>query len=312
MASGYDKNIRISPWTEPLQPCDATLTLQTMRKINTLAHSFSSLSHWLPSSAPAWKSEWQFLWWRRRWWFLCLSVLNFNSQQSTAVDVAVCIINDVQIPHMKGLHCGPDKRLCVLSCASLTSSRCFLISVSSYIIYSPAVCFWTRFLTSLSEKSCWKMSVNEMSFFFLPTVESLFLNITAFDVKKQPFVFILFAVWTIVFSLFFCWTRCQQKTISWLRLSSKSACLPVLWSHLMHLMEARLNTNSFLYMLPRKYIYTFSTHDSRYSATAPDLSSRSHLTCELAGKVSALTWLDVDLLPSTGNPASLQKERPFL
>lgn len=157
MASGCDKNIRISLWTELLRPCDATLTLQTMREKNTLAHSFSSLSHWLPSSAPAWKSEWQFLWWRRRrrWWFLRLSVLNFNSQQSTALDVAVCIINDVQIPHMKGSHCGPDKRLCVLSCASLTSSRCFLISVSSYIIYSPAFCFLTHFLTSLSEKSCW-------------------------------------------------------------------------------------------------------------------------------------------------------------
>lgn len=166
MASGYDKNIRISLWTELLQPCDATLTLQTMWGKNTLAHSFSSLSHWLPSSAPAWKSEWQFLWWwwRRWWWFLCLSVLNFNSQQSTAVDVAVCIINDVQIPHMKGSHCRPDKRLCVLSCASLTSSRCFLISVSSYPIYSPAFCFLTHFLTSLSEKSCWKMSVNEMFF----------------------------------------------------------------------------------------------------------------------------------------------------
>lgn len=69
---------------------------------------------------------------------------------------------------------------------------------------------------------------------------------------------------------------------------------------------------TFLYMLPRIKKYTFSTHNSRYSATAPDLSSRSHLTCELAGKVSALTWLDVDLLPSTGKPASLQKERPFL
>lgn len=150
------------------QSCCSLVTQHSRYKLcgekNTLAHSFSSLSHWLPSSAPAWKSEWQFLWWwwRQWWWFLCLSVLNFNSQQSTAVDVAVCIINDVQIPHMKGLHCGLDKRL---SCASLTSSRCFLISVSSYIIYSPAFCFLTHFLTSLSEKSCWKMSVNEMFFF---------------------------------------------------------------------------------------------------------------------------------------------------
>lgn len=80
---------------------------------NTLAYSFPHY-YQLPPSAPLrkWECQTFFLWW---WWLLCVSILNFNSQQSTVLDRAVCIINDVQIPHMKGLHCGLDERLCVLS-----------------------------------------------------------------------------------------------------------------------------------------------------------------------------------------------------
>lgn len=57
-----------------------------------------------------------------------LSLLNFDPPASCSTGQRICIFNDVQIPHLKALHCGLDERIPVLSLS--------LLSVLSDIIYS--------------------------------------------------------------------------------------------------------------------------------------------------------------------------------
>lgn len=112
------------------------------------------------------------------------------------LDGAVCIINDGQIPRMKGRHCGPDERLCV---RSLCPSACFYLfktpfcfcSASSSYIYSECLFHVIHFVISYLVRRVVCRSVNGSIGFSLRTVLALLANLTAFDERQRPFVFIL-------------------------------------------------------------------------------------------------------------------------
>lgn len=116
-------------------------------------------------------------------------LVNFNSQQWSALDAAGFIINDVQIPHMKGWYCGPDKRACVLAPLPVLPS-CFLISASACITYSsPAV---SVFLHTFSravylKKSRAEKCQNASFLFFLPTGTAEALCVCSFWREETAF-----------------------------------------------------------------------------------------------------------------------------
>lgn len=145
----------------------------------------------------------------------CLSILNFNSQRSTVLDGAVCIINDVQIPHMKGLHCGLDKRLCVLFFFlphPVYSSNFFLVPhlclIFHHIFSRPL--FFNTFCNQLIWKS--HMDKCQWIYQFLYTLWRLCSCIQwCLTLENRLIVLILSAGWTMVSCH---WARRQQKTIS--------------------------------------------------------------------------------------------------
>lgn len=93
-----------SDFTKLLQPPDETRLLQSVQRAH-FCLQLPSLS-WTSaiSCSKEVKMSASFLRWGR--WLLCFLMLNFNPQQCTVLDGAGCIINDVQIPHMRGCIVG--------------------------------------------------------------------------------------------------------------------------------------------------------------------------------------------------------------
>lgn len=171
--------------------------------------AYGSLS-WLSSSASAGKSEWQIV--------CCADAFCvFLSWTLTPSSVAGFIINDVQIPHMKGSHCGPDKRLCVLSLSEFFSLVfSFPPRLASHILLVPP---FSRHIFEPVYLKTGAKNVSKRVIFLFSTLPRLCVSV-AFGMKKQPFVFIPSAVWTI--GIFLAAATCLLKSISSLQASANS------------------------------------------------------------------------------------------
>ena len=112
----------------------------------------------------------------------------------TELDRTVCIINDGQIPHMKGCLCGLDERPCVFSLSPIPFiSNLDLYFLLQFLFYIPHSFSLLLFCNQFGLKG-----MPQFLSAFLQAVLALLENIMAFDTRQQPFVFTPSAVLTIL------------------------------------------------------------------------------------------------------------------
>lgn len=143
---------------------------------------------------------------------LC-AMLMLLSWTLTPSSVAGFIINDVQIPHMKGSHCGPDKRACVL-CLSQFFSLVFSFPprLASHLLLV------SRFSRHISKSQRWKMSEDVSFIFSLHAANAL----CACSLRHEETAFCLHSLCGSNNREFSCWTTQLLKSISLLQAAANS------------------------------------------------------------------------------------------
>lgn len=148
-------------------------------------------------------------------------------------------------------------------------------------------------------------NVSKRVIFLFSTLLRLCVSV-AFGMKKQPFVFIPSAVWTI--GIFLAATTCLLKSISSLQGSANSL-------HFLRRCEStsRISCKTYTSVSWMLHLWTlnlFKLLCKNNRGNWPQLRVSPDLgTCW--GEVATLACLDIDMLPSTGQEPSLQNERPF-
>lgn len=102
-----------------------------------------------------------------------LSLLNFDPPASCSTGQWICIINDIQIPRVKALHCGLDERIPVLSLSLIWHHILPLLFTASLTL---------EFGCRSAEQCQW---IDE---FFHQTVGALFLDRMVCNSEQRPFV----------------------------------------------------------------------------------------------------------------------------